>query len=255
VKSLVKSSKRVHTVEQVALENVNVMPEVPTAPIIVIEGIDGSGKGTQASRLVDSLESAGKSTKLLSFPRYEQTFFGERVSDFLNGRFGELQDLNPFLISLLYAGDRFESKPVIEAAQRECDVLVLDRYVPSNMAHQSAKVTGEDRRKLCEWIDHIEFNIFGLPRPDHVLWLDTPVDVSERLIALKEARSYTDQAADLQEADRTYQQAVREVYQELAEQQEWSVIPVLDGNELRTIDDIASDIAEDVRSFLSKNGY
>ena len=104
--------------------------------LIAIEGIDGSGKGTQAQRLAQSLEAGGESVRLLSFPRYEQTAFGRRIGHFLNGRYGQLDQVDPLLVSLLYAGDRFESKGVLLDAIAGCDVVVLDRYVPSNIAHK-----------------------------------------------------------------------------------------------------------------------
>ena len=80
------------------------------AVIIAIEGIDGSGKGTQAARLHARCQAEGIKTSLIGFPRYDQTLFGKSIGDFLNGRFGELDEVNPFLASLLYAGDRFESE-------------------------------------------------------------------------------------------------------------------------------------------------
>ena len=87
--------------------------------LIAIEGIDGSGKGTQAAILVDRLRAAGRRCELLSFPRYRETKFGSKIGDFLNGRFGQLDQVSPFLVSLLFAGDRFESKRVLIRALAE----------------------------------------------------------------------------------------------------------------------------------------
>lgn len=101
------------------------------APLIVIEGIDGSGKGTQAQQLTERLAATGRRVRLLSFPRYRETLFGHAIGDFLNGRFGQLNEVHPFLASVLYAADRFESKSVLTDALQQSDVVICDRYVPS----------------------------------------------------------------------------------------------------------------------------
>lgn len=213
------------------------------APLFVIEGIDGSGKGTQAKRLHEILTQQGHRCGLLSFPQYDDNFFGARIGDFLNGEFGNLGDLDPFLISLLYAGDRFESREKILAAQAESDLLILDRYVPSNLAHQAAKYQGEKRGQLIEWIDKIEYEIFKVPRPSQVVLLDTPVETSQNLIARKSQRTYTDQKADLQESDTSYLDDVRNVYLDVAKANpEWTVVPVVQNGSLRTIEEIGDEI-------------
>lgn len=214
------------------------------AILIAVEGIDGSGKGTQARRLYDRLLESDVRAALLSFPRYEATLFGRAIGQFLNGRFGKLDEVNPFLVSLLYAGDRFESRRVLDEARRSHDVVILDRYVPSNIAHQSAKLSGAERQELRDWIKQIEYGIYELPRPDLVLLLDLPVPQAQELIAQKARRSYTDKAADLQEADGHYLDCVRSAYWELAETEpNWSVVNCLSSNlETRSIDDIATEI-------------
>jgi dTMP kinase len=211
--------------------------------LIDIEGIDGSGKGTQAKILCDRFLAAGVSAALVSFPRYDATLFGKTVGEYLNGRFGSLAAVHPFLVSLLFAGDRFESKPFLLEALRTSAVVVLDRYVPSNVAHQAAKLEGPARADLTAKILEIEFGIFGLPRPDLVLLLDLPVAVAQDLIARKQARNYTSCKADIQEADGGYLERVRDVYHALARSEpNWKSISCCDGPRLRTIDEIAETI-------------
>ncbi len=207
--------------------------------LIDLEGIDGSGKGTQAQRLCDRFAQSGVSAALVSFPRYEATLFGRAVGEFLNGRFGSLDQVHPFLVSLLFAGDRFESKQYLLDAIALHDVVVLDRYVPSNVAHQASKLDGVLRTELAGRILDVEFNIFGLPRPDLVLLLDLPVSVAQQLIAKKSARKYTDRKADIQEADANYLGRVRNVYHELAAAEpNWQMIPCCEGERLRTVDEV-----------------
>jgi dTMP kinase len=221
------------------------------APLVVLEGIDGSGKGTQSALLSQSLTQHGLHAPLLSFPRYQSTFFGQRIGEFLDGQFGGLDQLDPFLVSLLYAGDRFESRDLLARAREEGDIVVLDRYVPSNIAHQAAKADSPRREVLRAWIERIEYEIFALPRPDLVILLDIPLQASQELISRKNRRTYTDRANDLQEADTSYLGRVREVYLNLARQDNWRVIPVCQGARLRSIDEIGNEISRTVREVLN----
>ena len=215
-----------------------------TATLIALEGIDGSGKGTQSQLLVERLEADGHRVALLSFPRYAHTFFGARIGDYLNGRFGSLGAVDPFLASLLFAGDRFESKPVLERALAEHDYVVLDRYVASNIAHQGAKAGDfEARAELVRRIEHVEFTLHGLPRPDLTIWLDLPVPLAVRLIAEKAKRSYTDAAADLHEADESYLRRVALVYRELSANPGWVRVGCADGDAVRPVGEIAAEVA------------
>ncbi len=213
--------------------------------LIAIEGIDGSGKGTQAARLRAALASRGLKVDLISFPRYSETFFGARIGDFLNGRFGSLADVHPFLAATLFAGDRMESRELLRQSLAANDVVVLDRYVASNIAHQAAKRDGAERRQLTQWILNLEFDVNQLPRPDVALLLDLPAATAQMLIARKNARSYTDRAADLQEADAAYLENVRRVYLDLASDAAgWRVIDVERQGRLRPIDEIAAEVLE-----------
>lgn len=213
------------------------------APLIVIEGIDGSGKGTQAQQLTERLTATGRRVRLLSFPRYRETLFGHAIGDFLNGRFGQLNEVHPFLASVLYAADRFESKSVLADALQQSDVVVCDRYVPSNLAHQGAKLDGAERDELLRTIERIEFDVFALPRPSLVVLLDVPVEIAQRNIAAKKPRNYTDKSADLQEADAVYLQRVRDVYLQLAASDaNWQRVESVRNGELLSITKIGDDI-------------
>jgi dTMP kinase len=237
------SHERAAREKNTSSESIGAAAPARRAPLIAIEGIDGSGKGTQAQRLVKRLQEAGLNSALLSFPRYDKTFFGGVVGSFLNGKFGSLDQVHPFLVSLLFAGDRFESRPLLTAALARCDVVVLDRYVASNVAHQAAKLTGNERETLRGSIEHVEFDLFEMPRPDRVLLLDVTVPVAQKLVAKKGARNYTERAADIQEADANYLGRVREMYLQLAAREpNWSVIGCEGTDGLRTVDDVADEI-------------
>lgn len=214
------------------------------ATLIAIEGIDGAGKGTQAGRLVNALRETGLRVDSLQFPRYSATTFGTAIGDFLNGRFGSLNDVHPQLAAVLYAGDRFESRDLLLRMMEANDVVVLDRFVGSNLAHQSAKLDGAARTALIEWIEKVEFDVFKLPKPKLTVLIDMSSQMSRELVSRKAARDYTDQEADLQESDLPYLERVRRCYLALAHSRlDWRTVHGLtDDGSLRTIDDVGSEI-------------
>lgn len=214
--------------------------KTPMTILIAIEGIDGAGKGTQVQALVQRLTDSGVRCGTLQFPRYSETTFGAAIGDFLNGRFGTLDQVHPQLAAVLYAGDRFESKDVLLRLLAENDVVVLDRFTGSNLAHQAAKLDGEERQELSRWIDHVEHVVFGLPRPQLNILIDISSDWSRQLVSRKAARDYTEQEADLQEANVPYQEKVRRCYLDVAnDRADWAIVNSLaDSGELRSIDDV-----------------
>jgi len=192
--------------------------------LLVIEGIDGAGKGTQAARLVETAGAHGLSATAFSFPLYDGNPFSRAIVDYLNGELGGLEDVHPALAALLYAGDRLHARPRLLAALAEHDLVVCDRYVASNLAHQGAKLEGGERERLLAWVDEIEFGEFALPRPDLVVLLDAPATLARELVGRKGARAYTELAADIHERDVEHGDASREIYLELAARDGWSVV-------------------------------
>lgn len=202
--------------------------------LVAIEGIDGAGKGTLAEGLVKCARSEEFSATTLSFPRYEDTRFARLIGQYLNGAFGDINAVSVHFASLLYAGDRFESRDHLGELQADCDLVVLDRYVASNRAYNGAKLPpGQERRRLIDWIADTEYGLFELPKPDLTLLLATAVDVADALVQRKAERSYTDKTRDLHEADRRYMREVAAVYAALAadaDEGPWCVIDSLDDN-------------------------
>jgi len=222
------------------------------ALLVDIEGIDGSGKGTQAARLCQRLAAEGFSCGLLSFPRYSATLFGRAVGEYLNGEYGTLDQVHPFLVSLLFAGDRYESRDTLQQLLETHTVVVLDRYVPSNIAHQAAKVRGAERDELIGRILDIEHRLYGLPRADLVLWLDLPVTLAQELVTRKARRDYTDRTADLQEADGVYLREVAEVYRQLARTESgWRALECAPGSKLLSVDAVHELVWEQVAGKLA----
>jgi len=151
--------------------------------LIVIDGGDGAGKATQVALLVKHLREEGHSVETLDFPQYTQNTFGKLLRQCLDGKRGDFMAVDARIASTLYAADRFETRPRLEQWLKEDKVVILDRYVSANMMHQGAKI--DDPEKLEDflgWLDHMEHEIFGIPRPDQIIYLEVPNEVR---VALK----------------------------------------------------------------------
>lgn len=219
--------------------------------LLVIEGIDGSGKGTQAVRLAERAAANGRSVASFSFPLYDENPFSRAIGQYLNGELGSLDEVHPTLSSLLYACDRFHARPVLVDALERCDLVVCDRYVASNIAHQGSQLQGEEREQLVEWLLEVEYGEFGLPRPGLVVLLDAPQALARALVAKKGARSYTSLEADILESDSAHGDATREIYLELARREGWRVVPAAgEDGAVRSVEEIADDVWAAVEPLL-----
>jgi dTMP kinase len=183
---------------------------------IVIEGLDGAGKSTQVDLLSRYLQSEGKTVEYVHFPTGDSEIFGEMINRFLRGEFGGIGDVNPYLVSLLFAGDRYNMAPKINAWLAEGKFVINDRYVYSNIGFQCAKIADEqEKRKLFDWIFNLEFNYFKIPRPDLNIFLDVPFSFTEKRLAENRTgkdRDYLNGKTDIHEADLNFQKKVRETY-------------------------------------------
>jgi len=193
---------------------------VTRGKLIALEGIDGSGKRTQLELLARALDARGLAAFQISFPRYE-SFCGELVGRYLNGEFGPLEAIDPHLSALLYAGDRLEAKPEIEAALSSGKIVLADRYIGSNMAHQSGRVPPDRREEFFAWLKRLEYGLYALPVEDLVIYLRVPVAEAHRLIGEKSARAYTSLKRDIQEADIKHLEQTALIYDRLATEANW----------------------------------
>ncbi|OGG64961.1 hypothetical protein A3J11_01900 [Candidatus Kaiserbacteria bacterium RIFCSPLOWO2_02_FULL_55_12] len=151
--------------------------------LIVIDGSDGVGKATQTKLLVERLKKEKIPVATLDFPQYQKNFFGAFLKECLSGAYGNFIALDPHIASVLYAADRFESKKKIEDWLAQGKIVVLDRYVSANQMHQGGKiVNAKERKKFLAWLDTMEHKIFKLPRPDGILYLHLPTELSLKLI-------------------------------------------------------------------------
>ncbi|MFH1590750.1 MAG: thymidylate kinase [archaeon] len=209
-----------------------------TGILIVIDGGDAAGKKTQTALLVERLKKEGNTVHTLDFPQYE-SFFGKLVARYLRGEFGSLDEVKPELVSLLYALDRFDQADVIKGWVAEGAIVVLDRYVESNLAYQSAKLKG-DIAAFVSWIQELEHGKLGIPKADLVCYLHVPVDVSEKLMADRPDKSYLGgEKSDIHEADRNFQRRVVETYLALSKRMGWKVVECAPDGALLSKEEIA----------------
>jgi len=211
--------------------------------LIAIQGIDGSGKRTQVELLASALRAMGHSVCATGFPQYE-SWFGNMVGQFLNGELGPLESVDPHFTALLYAGDRFEAKPKLEAALNNGQIVLADRYIASNLAHQTARVAPEKRAAFVGWIERLEYGIYGLPREDLVLYLRVPPVEAQKLVALKSVRRYTAAQKDLQEASLRHLEDAAQMYDSLSKRPNWDTIECFDAKrkQMRSAEDIAKEV-------------
>lgn len=216
--------------------------------LIVIEGLDGSGKATQTAKLCDRLTERGTPCKRLTFPNYG----GESsalVKLYLNGELGSLDQVGAYGASLFYTVDRYGSflQGWGQDYRSDC-VLVSDRYTTSNIAHQMGKLPREEWDNYLAWIDDLEYKRVGLPAPDRVVYLDMHPDTSRKLLSARYQGDETKR--DLHEANLAYLLQCREAALYGARQKGWSVIRCCDGQDPFLPDTIARQIWEAVADIL-----
>jgi dTMP kinase len=188
---------------------------------IVLEGLDGAGKSTQIRLLQEALGRRGQAFEYLHFPRFDTPIYGELIARFLRGELGAVDAVNPYLVALIYAGDRQQAAPLIRRWLSEGKTVIVDRYVASNIAYQCAKLTDPaEKATLGAWIRELEYDRNEIPKPDITLFLDVPFAFTQKSLAQNRAgddREYLRGKADIHEASLDLQQAVRQVYLDQAE--------------------------------------
>ena len=189
--------------------------------LVVLEGLDGAGKSTQVKKLRSYLEDLWGSLEYIHFPRYDAPVYGDLISRFLRGDFGNNEQVHPQLVALLFAEDRHGAAPQMKNTLNTGGHVLLDRYVYSNIAYQCAKLSDtKDAEDLRDWIFNTEYGNFALPKPDLNIFLDVPIDfVESKLRSNRNGsdRDYLDGGQDIHEADIQFQIRVRDIYRKQCE--------------------------------------
>ncbi|MBQ7026250.1 MAG: thymidylate kinase [Peptococcaceae bacterium] len=217
--------------------------------LYVIEGVDGSGKATQTELLYQALLSQGKTVRKVSFPDYDSPS-SSLIKMYLNGEFGtDPQDVNAFATSVFFAVDRFASfRKDWKAFYDNGGIIIADRYVTSNLVHQAGKISDDaEKERYITWLNDLEYGIFGLPKPDCVIFLDMPPAYS---LKLRQERNTLKQGLtqDIHEADQTYLQQAYDNAVGIAQHQAWHTISCVADAQIRTIEDIHAEILQTIEN-------
>ncbi len=205
-------------------------------PLIVIEGLDGSGKATNAGALCNKLCELGKDVLKINFPDYDSDS-SALVKMYLAGKFGDKPtDVNAYAASAFYAVDRFASyKTVWETAYNNGAFIIADRYTTSNAVHQASKLDGSERDSYLDWLYDFEFNKLGLPRPDAVIYLDVEPSVSQKLIS---GRYGGDESKkDIHEKDTDYLEKSRNAALYAADRLGWHIVSLCENSSMISRED------------------
>ena len=212
--------------------------------LIVIEGLDGCGKSTQLELLPQNLLKNGIESRSVSFPDYDSNS-SALVKMYLGGEFGKKPgDVNAYAASLFYAVDRFASyKTNWGEYYNQNGVIVSGRYTTSSAVHQTSKMDESEWKDFLDWLYDLEYNKVAIPKPDKVIFLDMPIEVSQKLLS---GRYNGDEGKkDIHESDTEYLNKCRKAAMFTAEYSGWTIIPCAKDGEPRSIEDIAKDVLEE----------
>ncbi|MFH1399082.1 MAG: thymidylate kinase [Candidatus Woesearchaeota archaeon] len=220
--------------------------------LIVIDGLDGSGKYTQFKLLSKRLEEEGYSASTFDFPQYDKPF-GAMVGRYLKGEFGDIDQVEIEVATMLYALDRYSVKQEIKKELVDGKIVVLNRYTPSNLGFQGAKFRGKERQKFLKWIDAMESR---LPQPDLIIFLDVPRKFTRLLMGNKDLREYLDgKKEDIHEKNDPYQLEVEGLYRKLSEERKnWRRVDCVSADSLLSIDEVHNKVWEVVEQHLNNHG-
>jgi dTMP kinase len=222
--------------------------------LVALCGIDASGKTTQTELLSRHAEAAGLSVRQVSFPRYGESFFADLIQRYLRGEFAQQAgDVSPYLAALPYACDRQQAAPQLRAWLEEGCLVICNRYVPANLAHQGSKIGDPAaRRAFFNWDTQLEYDVFGLPRPDLQVLLDVPVDLALALLRGRNARNERGNDHDIHEADAAYLRTTAETYRQVAAETPgpWAVVDCAEGDRLLSAERIAEKVWANVQQVL-----
>ena len=231
-----------------------VVPENNMKPgkFIVIDGTDGSGKGTQTELLVTALKEKGVQVVVTDFPQYgtPSAYFVEK---YLRGEYGTAEEVGAKRASLFYALDRFDVAKQMRTWLAEGTYIVSNRYVSASMGHQTGKIEGnEERDKFLDWLDDLEYNICGIPRPNETIFLYVPPEVGQKLVDQKESRAYTQgKKRDIHEADIDHLKKASEAYKYVAKKFNWKTITCAPDGEMLSREEIHTMIMKTVEPLIN----
>lgn len=211
-----------------------------------MEGIDGSGKTTQIELLKQALASQGvplEALEAISFPRYGDNIYGKLIKRYLEGEFGSIDEVNPYLMALAYAGDRALAKPLIEEWLSDGKIVIADRYVSSSKAHLGANLADEKRAEFIDWLDELEYNTDNIPKEDLTILLSIDPKMGQQNSANQ----------DIHEKNIKHLEEANKIYLDLAKKENnWYVVDCMKDGGMRTREEIHQEIMRILQNKLDE---
>ena len=220
--------------------------------LFVIDGTDGSGKQTQFNKLQERLKEDGVDFRVVSFPNYDSQSSG-LVKMYLSGEFGEnAKDVSPYIASTFYAGDRYATYITgYKDYYEKGGIILADRYTTANMVHQAGKIQDkEEREKFLNWLWDFEFNLYGLPIPTEVFFLNMPVEKSLELIKDRENKFTHAEKKDIHERDKNHLIDAYNAACYVSKKYNWYEVKCVKENQIRTIEDIHEEIYNEIKKHI-----
>ncbi len=220
--------------------------------LFVIDGTDGSGKQTQFEKLKERLKKEGIEYKVVSFPNYDSPS-SSLVKMYLSGEFGkDAKKISPYIASTFYAADRYATfQKEYKEYYEKGGIILADRYTTANMVHQAGKIENrEERKKFLDWLWNFEFNLYGLPIPTEVFFLNMPVEKSLELIKNRENKFTHDSKKDIHESDQNHLMDAYHAACEVAKEYHWCEIQCVRNDEIRSIEDIHEEIYQEFKKHM-----
>lgn len=220
--------------------------------LIVIEGTDSSGKETQTKKLYERLANEVEKVRKISFPNYESPAC-EPVKMYLAGAFGDnALNVNPYPVSTMFAIDRYASyKMDWESFYNAGGIIVTDRYTTSNMVHQASKIENIDEKsKYLGWLEDLEYNKMGIPKPDLVIFLNMPTEMAVKLMEARKNKITGEEKKDIHEKDTPYLKKSYDNACDIAKKYNWQEIKCVENKRLKTIEEIGEEIYTLVKEIL-----
>lgn len=203
--------------------------------LIVIDGIDGSGKSTQVELLREYLASQDVVWETISFPRYEDNIYGKLIKRYLEGEFGDINEINPYLMACVYAGDRVLAKPSIEKWLEEGKLVVVNRYVSASKAHMGANLQEEEREQFFNWLDELEYKTNGMPKEDLTILLKIDPKIAQKNIV--------NIGLDIHEENLRHLKEANKIYLSLAvKESDWKILDCMKNGSMKDKEEIHREI-------------
>lgn len=204
--------------------------------LIVIDGIDGSGKTTQVELLKQASGLQGQALQVISFPRYEDNIYGKLIKRYLEGEFGDINQVNPYLMALAFAGDRLLAKPQIDGWLSEGKIVIANRYVSASKAHMGANLPEGERSEFIKWLDELEYETNGMPKEDLTILLTVDPKIGQKNILGKHTDIHEENLQHLEQANR--------IYLSLAKKEDnWYVVDCMEDGQMKPREEIHQAIA------------